>query len=114
MSGIPKPWGQKVPKDLHDTMARELADQGKLLEAGWKVLSSVLLPPDATESQKAEIRAIFMFGAQHVFTSVLAMMDADKEPTENDLRRMTLLHEELQAFEPEAMLRISNPWKKAQ
>ena len=111
---IPQPWGSKIPRELHDAIARELVDQGKLLEAGWRVLSSVLLRPDATESEKAEIRAVFMFGAQHMFASVLGMLDADAEPTENDLRRMTMVHNELQAFEPEAMLRVSNPWRKPQ
>ena len=54
------------------------------------------------------MRLIFMAGAEHCFSSVLGMMDEGSEPTDKDMDRMTLLHNELEAVRP-----VIQQWAKA-
>lgn len=79
-------------------LGRELADQGKLIEAGFVVFASAVISPTAPEIQTDEMRLAFMAGAEHVFSSISNIMDPGDEPTEADLRRMDLLHQELDAW----------------
>lgn len=94
-----------------DTLAarvtKELADQGKLIEAGWAGYRLMVLPPDAPQIQIDECRLAFFAGAQHLFASIMTMMDEDREPTDSDERKMDLIHRELQIFgaQFEAMLK---------
>ncbi|HEY1900754.1 MAG TPA: hypothetical protein VGG49_13280 [Steroidobacteraceae bacterium] len=44
------------------------------------------------------MRKAYMLGAQHLYASMIGIMDADREPTVQDLRRMELIHNELEAF----------------
>jgi hypothetical protein len=48
--------------------------------------------------QISEMRKAYFFGAQHLFASVLNMLDPGSDPTDKDLRRMDLLEQELKAF----------------
>lgn len=75
----------------------ELTDQGKIIEAGWAGLK-LMAYPDAPPIQLEECRNCFFAGAQHLFTSILSIMDPGDEPTEADLRRMDLIDKELTAF----------------
>jgi hypothetical protein len=43
---------------------------------------------------------IYMAGAQHLFASLMAAMDPDRDPTPQDLRRMSLIDAELRSWEP--------------
>ena len=88
-------------KQLHDDLAKRFTDQGKLIEAGWVALRVLTLPLDAPEIQVVEMRKAFMCGAQHLFASVMAIMDPGAEPTEQDMRRMTMICNELEAFKME-------------
>ena len=45
-----------------------------------------------------EMRNAFFAGAQHMFCSLMTIMDADAEPTDKDLERMALIDAELRAF----------------
>jgi hypothetical protein len=47
------------------------------------------------------MRTAFFAGALHLFASMISIMDADREPTEGDLSRMTMIDVELHAFEVE-------------
>ena len=79
-------------------MSVTLADQGKLIEAGWFSLMAIAIPADAPPVQVKEMRKAFMAGAQHLFASILSIMDPEDEPTEADLRRMDLINAELKAY----------------
>lgn len=79
-------------------LGRKLADDGRLIEAGWVGLRKGWVPEDAPPEQLADMRKAFMAGAQHLFTSIMNVMDEDREPTEADLRRMDLIHRELEEF----------------
>ena len=82
-------------------LSQKLTDQGRLIEAGWVGFQIAVVPPDAPDVQVREMRLAFMAGAQHLFSSITAIMEADREPTEADMRRMSLIDDELKAFTEE-------------
>jgi hypothetical protein len=93
---------------LHDAVAKKLADEGKLIEAGFVGMRLMIIPAGASEGQVSDMRIAFMSGAHHLFASIMSIMDPESEPTENDMRRMALIDAELQAFvENELKLRAA-------
>jgi hypothetical protein len=89
-----------------EALSRDLADQGKLIEAGWIGLRACAIHKDATELEIEEMRMAFMAGAQHLFSSIIMILDPGAEPTGNDLKRMDLIDQELRAFRGELEARI--------
>lgn len=79
-------------------LTRKLADAGKIIEGGWYGFDMLVIPKDAPEVQRKEMRLAFFAGAQHLFTSIMNVLDSDREPTADDLRRMDLIHRELEAW----------------
>lgn len=88
-------------RKLLDEITRKLTDDGKLIEVGWEAMRLLCLPLDASPTQISEMRKAFFMGAQHLYASIMAVMDADREPTLDDMRRMELIHNELEAFRME-------------
>ena len=84
-----------------DKVARDLTDQGRLIEAGWITLRALILPRTAPAVQIDEMRKAFFAGAQHLFASIVSILEPDADVTEADLRRMSLIHEELERFRAE-------------
>jgi hypothetical protein len=80
---------------LADRIAKDLADEGKLLEAGWQIYRLLCLKAPPHEACD-DLREAFMAGAEHLFASIIQMLDPEAEPTENDLNRMNLLLAELE------------------
>jgi hypothetical protein len=82
-------------RDLAERLTKQLADNGKLLEAGWQSyrLLCLKLPPHVASDG---LREAFMAGAEHTFASIINMLDPGSEETEADLKRMDLLHAELE------------------
>lgn len=76
----------------------QLTDQGKLMEAGWIGLRLATGLENAPTDQLREMRMAFFAGAQHLFSSIMTIMDEDNEPTEADLRRIEFIDAELRAF----------------
>jgi hypothetical protein len=81
-----------------ERLSRELADQGKLIEAGWVALRAVAIPLNAPPIQLEEMRMAFFAGAQHLFSSIMAILEPGAEPTDNDLARLDLIDKELRDF----------------
>jgi hypothetical protein len=81
-----------------ERLSRELTDQGKLIEAGWVGFRLAVMPEGVSKVQLEETRKAFFAGCQHLFSSIMTIMDEDREPTEADLRRMDMINTELQAF----------------
>ncbi len=79
---------------LHD----ELADSGKLIEAGWIGMRMACSLENAPTDQMREMRMAFFAGAQHLFGSIMTILEPGDDPTKNDLRRMDLIDAELKAF----------------
>jgi len=73
----------------------ELADKGKLIEAGFVAFATLVIPKDAPDIQFSEMQLAFMAGAEHVWSSVMAMLDFGEEPTDADLHRMNLIQREI-------------------
>ena len=47
------------------------------------------------------MRYAFMAGSQHLFASIMSILDPGDEPTEKDLKRMDLIAAELEVFRKE-------------
>jgi hypothetical protein len=93
--------GEAKRRALHaaaDIYAKAAADKGLLIEAGWLGLKAVWLHPETPPSQEAELRQAFFAGAQHLYGSIMGMLDPGEEPTDADLTRMENIDRELEAF----------------
>ena len=89
-----------------EKLTKDLTDKGLLIEAGFVALRHMAIVKDATDEQVDEMRSAFFAGAQHLFASIMSILDpGDEEPTENDLRRMSLISDELDRFLADYKLR---------
>lgn len=83
-------------------LTKALTDKGKIIEAGWVGLRYTIFPMnidmDRYSAQLIDMRKAFFAGAQHLFSSILAILDEGTEATPADLQRMTLINEELESF----------------
>ena len=79
-------------------ITREALDKGRIVGAGWAAYAATVYPQGMTDSQREQVYAAFFAGAQHLFASMASGLDADAEPTEADMRRMELIHSELQEW----------------
>ena len=92
-----------------EVLSKRLADDGRLIEAGWVAMRLLAVPLDAPAVQLNEMRQAFMAGAQHLFSSIMTILDPGADPTTADLRRMELISDELETFGKEMELRVSRP-----
>lgn len=79
-------------------VSKRFLDQGKLIEAGFAAMQITAMHPDAPPDQIREMRMAFFAGAQHLFGTIMNVLEAGDEPTETDLRRMDLIQRELDQF----------------
>jgi hypothetical protein len=56
-------------------------------------------------SVEIEFSTTFCAGAQHLFGSIMSVLEPGDEPTDKDLQRMDLIHKELDAFIKDFSLR---------
>lgn len=86
-------------REMADALLRELSDRGQIVEGGWRAYE-ILTLKDASEIQRSECRKAYFFGAEHVFMSMMGMLDSGPgtEPTELELERMDKLHAEITRF----------------
>lgn len=84
--------------DFYATLSRELVDKGLVIEAGWQALKATSVPANAPPVQIAEMRNAFFAGAQHLFASIMGILEDGHEATDADLNRMTQISNELDAF----------------
>ena len=87
-----------------EQLTKRLADDGKLIEAGWVSMRLHAIPLNAPADQLHEMRLAFMAGAQHLFASMIGMLDPEPTETPDDMKRMDLIHQELEAFRGELEL----------
>lgn len=88
---------RRVNAELQKLM-KKASDDGRLIEVGWLSLRLASLPPDAPQVQIDEMRNAFFAGAQHLFSSIMSILEPGSEPTDADLRRFDLINSELEAF----------------
>jgi hypothetical protein len=84
--------------DLCNKVAKKLADEGKLIEGGFAAMKIMSIPADASDAQVRDMRVAFFAGAQHLFGSLMGIMEAGNEATDNDLSRMDQISNELDNF----------------
>lgn len=88
----------RLNKRVVDEICRKFTDEGKLIEAGWSGFRFLTMDPNAPPDQVQEMRIAFFAGAQHLFGSIMGILEPGMEPTDNDLRRMNQIQRELDAF----------------
>lgn len=93
--------GEAKRRKLAEVLSGALTDEGKIIEAGWRGLKSMAIAPDAPQIQLDEMRMAFFAGAQHLFASILTVLDPGEGITDRDLKRMDRISEELAAFSAE-------------
>jgi hypothetical protein len=82
-----------------EKLTQGLTDAGLLIEAGWVGLMHAAMAKDASDIQVKEMRMAFFAGAQHLFASIMTIMEpGDDEPTDKDLDRMSQIADELERF----------------
>ena len=97
--------------DIHEkivsTITKNLADEGKLIEAGFNVLCKLMIPSNASEEQINDMRLAYMAGAQHLWASIMVSLDPGEKETVDDLARMGKIATELEAWKQTLELRFS-------
>ena len=86
---------------LVEQATKMFTDQGLIIEAGWAGLRAYWLDTETPSEQVRDMRWAFFAGAQHLFSSIMTVLEPDGEPTEKDLQRMGLIAEELDRFAEE-------------
>lgn len=89
-----------------EALSRKLADEGKIIAAGFVGMRIGVISPNAPQTQINEMELAFMGGAQHLWASIMSILDPDAEPTEADLRRMSLIDRELRDFAERLKTRV--------
>lgn len=88
---------QGKPLDVNEAI-KALTDEGKIIQAGWVGMFLTVIPPSASHTQVTEMRKAFFLGAQHLFSTIINMLEPGEEATEKDEHRMTMIHNELIEF----------------
>lgn len=89
---------QKVMTEAIERITREWSEKGMILEGGWQAFEQLIIPKEAGPLQRSEMRKAFFSGAQHLFASIMTMLEPGQEATDKDLNRLTLIHKELENF----------------
>ncbi|QPC87112.1 hypothetical protein GA830_10435 [Mesorhizobium sp. NBSH29] len=72
-----------------------LINDGRLIVGGFAAWCMRHKVDPATAPDLARLRDAYMSGAEHIWTSIMATLDPDADPTENDMRRMGLIQAEI-------------------
>jgi hypothetical protein len=81
-----------------DRFTEEATRNGLLIEAGFLGLRKMAIARHASPEQIEDMRLAFFAGAQHLFASMMRMLDPGEDPTDADLGRMDAIDRELQRF----------------
>ena len=93
-------------KEIALEMATHAVKEGKLIEAGWSAFRIIIIHPEATAKQLENARMAFFAGAQHLYGSLISVLDPGAEPTANDLIMMEKIHNELEAWKKETKVLV--------
>lgn len=88
-------------------MTKDLIDGGKPIEAGFAAFAHFVIPKDAPPIQTREMRLAFMAGAEFVFQSIMSTLDPGENPTDDDMKRVEVIHDEIQAWRAVISERLS-------
>ena len=96
-------------RQLTELLEQKLVDDGKLMEAGFRALQVYFIPKSASQDQINDMRMAYFAGAQHLWSSVMGILDPGEEPTEKDMRRMSNINDELSAWTNEMTRKERGP-----
>lgn len=86
----------------HDALTEGLVDRGMLIEAGFAIYTASFISAEVSPSEVRGRRDAFFLGAQHVFASLLAIVnDGLEEATSTGMLRMNQIESELEEFAAE-------------
>lgn len=91
----------KMTRQLAEALTKDASDNGRVIEVGWLAMQLHVIPSDASEVQVNEMRKAFFMGAEHLWASIMTIIDPEATITERDLQRMNLINDELKAFRHE-------------
>ena len=94
-------------RELHDELADRLIAEGKLIAAGFHLFRQAVIPPNAPQVQVDEMRNAWFAGAQHLYGSIMGVLEEGEEPTDADMLRMASISGELAAYAKELALRVA-------
>jgi hypothetical protein len=94
-----EPTPEEIRRLSHELL-KKLAAEGKIIEGGWAGYR-LIMDQRAGEVQINETRIAFFAGAQHLFASIMGILDPGREPTQKDLEQMSLIAKELENFAEE-------------
>lgn len=75
----------------------------KILDTAWRSFAEQVVPLQASDRQRREMRRVFMAGAQALMDGILKMLEPGHEPTEGDLFMMGSVATELSDFARDVM-----------
>ena len=101
-----------TPSEATTAFVKEAMDRGCIVEAGWRSMHAIAFPNGTLPEQYDMLREAFFGGAQHLFGSLMSALDADEEPTSEDMDRMNKIDEELKEFIKEYATKHGIPWRK--
>lgn len=81
-------------------ISKEAAGRGQLIDIGWRSYA-VVMTPASTPEELEKFRYAYYSGAEHLFMSIMDVMDDDREPTDRDLEVMQKISREIEAFQRE-------------
>lgn len=78
------------------------------IERSWKAYRQSVVPNDVPEAQIAELRKAYFTGAVVLFQSIVNFLDLSvDEPTEDELKKLDAIREELRVFAVELDKRLN-------
>ena len=72
----------KLIDQVASEVTKELTEKGKLIEAGFAAFAHFVIPKDAPTIQVREMQLAFMAGADHLFSSMMNILDPGEDPTD--------------------------------
>jgi hypothetical protein len=96
----------KARERLAVEISRRLADEGKLIEAGWQVFRMLALHDERNVAQLDRYKDTWDSSAQHLFSTIFAILEDGVEETPADLRRMDNIKAEVDAIYRRLQLRF--------
>lgn len=93
--------GEARRRKIHEAavaISKAATDKGLLIEAGFLAMLATTYPDGMSDAQRHHMRMAFFGGAQHLFGTLMNVLDPGDEPTDADLSKMAKIQSELDAF----------------
>ena len=94
-------WGSHNPQvgKVAEALTKFGFDKGSIIELGFSsFVAACYKDAGPSPDQCRQLRDAFFGGAQHLFASIMTILDPGEEPTAADMQRMDQIHRELEDF----------------